>query len=95
MEKVKRKKKLEKADIAHQLSWENMEQKVVKFIREGDAEGLQKFVEEFTTKTNSLLEELKDDPELYAEMETLLTEQQRKIRNRLTDVLEAEGKWRG
>ena len=56
MEKVKKHQGCPDAHIAHQLSWETMEQEVLKFVRAGDTEGLKAFVQKFTEKSNSLLE---------------------------------------
>lgn len=59
MDKVKKHKGCPEAHTAHQMSWDAMMTKVVGFVQEGDVEGLRKFVEDFTAKSNTLLEQLK------------------------------------
>ena len=88
MEKVKEKLGCPEADSAHQLSWDVMKEEVLKSVREGDSDGLRRFVDEFARKRNSLLEEIKDDPEKHAALQQLLQDQQRDIQDKLSEVLE-------
>ena len=82
---------LEKADIAHQLSYDTMMEEVVKFVREGDVVGLKKFVENFEKNSNSVPEQIKKDNEaLRDEYQQLLQEQREDILHKLTGVLEAD-----
>jgi len=91
MEQVKKEFGFPDAHIAHQLSWDAMEEKVVKLVREGDERGLQKFVEEFERRCNSLLEDerVKRNPELQQHLRQVLAEQKQDIQEKLLNVLEA------
>lgn len=95
MTKIKEDFGLEKADIAHQLSYDTIMKKVAKFVQEGDAVGLQKFVENFVGIPNSVLEELDptENPKLQAvhqQYKQVLQEQTEDIVHKLTGVLEAD-----
>ena len=91
MDKVKKKFGCDskKAHLAHQLSFDVMMEKVVELVRNGDAKALQRFVDDFAKNNNTLLSEIKDDPEVYQEMKLVLQEQQEDIQHKLMSVLEA------